>query len=82
MEAGVFLALNESTPPELIIQAAQAVEERGFHAIWVPEHVVLFDEYESKYPYTLHLTYRIQQDQRHLQNHYLHTMLLKFHIQN
>ena len=45
MEAGVFLALNESTPPELIIQAAQAIEERGFHAIWVPEHVVLFDEY-------------------------------------
>ena len=52
MEAGVFLALNESTPPELIIQAAQAVEERGFHAIWVPEHVVLFDEYDSKYPYS------------------------------
>ena len=52
MEAGVFLALNESTPPDLIVQAAQAVEERGFHAIWVPEHVVLFDEYESNYPYS------------------------------
>jgi len=52
MEAGVFLALNEATPPNLIVQAAQAIEERGFHAIWVPEHVVLFDEYESKYPYS------------------------------
>ncbi len=51
MEAGVFLALNESTPPELIAQTARAIEERGFQAIWVPEHVVLFEDYESKYPY-------------------------------
>jgi probable F420-dependent oxidoreductase len=27
------------------------LEERGFESAWVPEHVVLFDEYESKYPY-------------------------------
>lgn len=29
-----------------------AAEERGFHSIWVPEHVVLFDEYRSEYPYS------------------------------
>jgi probable F420-dependent oxidoreductase len=29
-----------------------AVEERGFESIWVAEHVVLFDEYASQYPYS------------------------------
>ncbi|MDE0942847.1 MAG: LLM class F420-dependent oxidoreductase [Alphaproteobacteria bacterium] len=52
MEAGVFLALNDTTPPEIITQTAAAIEERGFHAIWVPEHVVLFDDYEPNYPYS------------------------------
>ncbi len=26
-------------------------EERGFHSLWCAEHVVLFDDYGSKYPY-------------------------------
>ncbi|MBT3331975.1 MAG: LLM class F420-dependent oxidoreductase [Rhodospirillaceae bacterium] len=52
MEAGVFLALNDTTPPEIIAQTAEAIEERGFQAIWVPEHVVLFDDYEPNYPYS------------------------------
>ena len=51
MEAGVFLGLNDATPPELIVDVARAIEERGFHAIWVPEHVVLFEDYEPNYPY-------------------------------
>ena len=28
------------------------LEERGFESVWIPEHVVLFDDYESSYPYT------------------------------
>lgn len=52
MEAGVFLGLNDSTPPAFIAEAARAIEERGFHAIWVPEHVVLFEDYEANYPYS------------------------------
>ncbi|MBT5080843.1 MAG: LLM class F420-dependent oxidoreductase [Rhodospirillaceae bacterium] len=52
MEAGVFLALNDTTPPEIIAQTAEAIEERDFQAIWVPEHVVLFDDYEPNYPYS------------------------------
>jgi len=52
MEAGVFLAIGENTDPQVAAQAARAIEERGFHAIWVPEHVVLFDDYESTYPYS------------------------------
>ena len=50
MEAGVFLALNESTRPELIIQAAQAGEEHRFHANGVTGHVVQFDEYDATSP--------------------------------
>ena len=26
-------------------------EERGFHGIWLGEHVVLFDKYDAEYPY-------------------------------
>lgn len=38
--------------PEYIRQVARAAEDLGFHSLWVPEHVVLFDEYQSKYPYS------------------------------
>ena len=51
MEVGVFFMLSGATPPALIAEAARAIEERGFHTIWLPEHVVLFDRYESRYPY-------------------------------
>ncbi|NKB59756.1 MAG: TIGR03619 family F420-dependent LLM class oxidoreductase [Alphaproteobacteria bacterium] len=51
MEVGIVLPGSAKTPPDLIIEAAKAVEERGFHAIWAPEHVVFFPEYESRYPY-------------------------------
>ena len=30
---------------------AAGAEARGFHAIWLGEHVVLFDEYDAEYPY-------------------------------
>jgi len=30
---------------------AIGAEERGFHGIWLGEHVVLFDEYGAEYPY-------------------------------
>ena len=30
---------------------AIGAEERGFHGIWLGEHVVLFDEYDAEYPY-------------------------------
>ncbi len=29
-----------------------AVEERGFHSLWFPEHVILFDEIDSVSPFT------------------------------
>jgi probable F420-dependent oxidoreductase len=37
--------------PEMLAAVGRAAEERGIGAIWIGEHVVLFDEYRSRYPY-------------------------------
>ncbi len=37
---------------EFVQRVARRAEELGFHSIWAPEHVVLFEEYASRYPYT------------------------------
>ena len=39
------------TSPELLDLVATGAEERGIGTIWVGEHVVLFPEYQSHYPY-------------------------------
>lgn len=52
MKIGCQMAFNEYTSPAYIAEAAQHVEELGFYGFWVPEHVLFFPEYESKYPYT------------------------------
>jgi len=52
VKVGVFLPLGAANSDgEFIRAAGEAVEERGFESIWVAEHVVLFDDYESQYPY-------------------------------
>jgi probable F420-dependent oxidoreductase len=53
MKLGLFNPL--STPfadPEYIQELGQSAEECGFDSLWVAEHVVLFDEYSSRYPYS------------------------------
>jgi probable F420-dependent oxidoreductase len=53
MDVGVFVPLaNQNATSSLLRALGPAVEERGFESIWLPEHVVLFDEYESQYPYS------------------------------
>jgi probable F420-dependent oxidoreductase len=53
MKIGLFApALNPTATPEYLRTLGRGAEERGFHEIWVAEHVVLFDEYESEYPYS------------------------------
>ncbi|MGA2836273.1 MAG: LLM class F420-dependent oxidoreductase [Acidimicrobiales bacterium] len=37
--------------PELLATVGREAEERGFTTLWVGEHVVLFEEYASSYPY-------------------------------
>src|SRR5262245_8952294 len=53
MLIGTFVPFvsNYSSPP-FIAEAARTAEAAGFNSIWAPEHVVLFDEYASRYPYT------------------------------
>jgi probable F420-dependent oxidoreductase len=52
MDVGVFIPIGAlNATPEFLRTVGPAVEERGFESIWVAEHVVLFDDYESKYPY-------------------------------
>jgi len=42
---------NPFTTPELLAAVGSEAEARGIHAVWVGEHVVLFDRYASRYPY-------------------------------
>lgn len=53
MDVGVFVPLgNGNASAEILRAVGRETEERGFESIWVPEHVVLFDDYESPYPYS------------------------------
>ena len=64
LKLGCQMAFNEHTSPEYIAAAAAMVEKLGYDSFWVPEHVLFFPEYESKYPYAE--DGRIQGDPRSL----------------
>jgi probable F420-dependent oxidoreductase len=52
MHIGLFAPfVTGYVDPAFTLQAARAAEDLGFHSLWVPEHVLLFDEYKSRYPY-------------------------------
>lgn len=52
MHIGLFLgAFVPPTTPAFLAAAARGAEERGFHSLWVGEHVVLFDQHAKRYPY-------------------------------
>ena len=52
MKLGLFLgAFVPPNSPEFLAGAARAAEERGFHSVWLGEHVVLFDVHAKNYPY-------------------------------
>ncbi len=53
MKVGVFLPVGaDNADPELLQTAGREIEARGFESVWVAEHVVLFDDYDSNYPYS------------------------------
>ena len=52
MELGVTTAFSHHTPLDFIVGAAQRIEAHGFQTVWVPEHVLFFPEYDSRYPYS------------------------------
>ena len=52
MKVGVFVPIGTlNANAEFVRTLGTRVEERGFESVWVAEHIVLFDEYESQYPY-------------------------------
>jgi len=44
--------VGPAAEPEVIALMAQVAEQCGFHSLWAPEHVILVDQYASKYPYS------------------------------
>lgn len=53
MKVGLFAPLgNGNSTPALLRTLGREAEARGFESIWVAEHVVLFDQYDSVYPYS------------------------------
>jgi probable F420-dependent oxidoreductase len=52
MKIGATLAFSHLTPVRYIAAAAEFLDASGLHSIWVPEHVVFFADYASRYPYS------------------------------
>jgi probable F420-dependent oxidoreductase len=52
VKIGVFVPIGTlNANADFVRTLGTALEERGFESVWVAEHIVLFDEYESQYPY-------------------------------
>lgn len=52
MKIGVFLPLGHpGSDRAYVVAAGRLAESLGFDSLWVAEHVVLFDDYASRYPY-------------------------------
>ena len=53
MRIGLFtLGLGAAAQPDVIRAVAQTAERTGVATLWAAEHVVLFDRYDSAYPYS------------------------------
>jgi probable F420-dependent oxidoreductase len=52
MRIGLFAPVISPINDAAYLSAlARGAEARGFHALWLGEHVVLFDDYDAEYPY-------------------------------
>ncbi len=52
LRIGVFAPLlSPVAGPDYLRTLGRTAESLGFHSLWIPEHVVLFGEYASRYPY-------------------------------
>ncbi len=53
MKVGYFsVGVGPTTDPQWLRTAVTTAERLGFATVWAPEHVVLVEQYTSKYPYT------------------------------
>jgi probable F420-dependent oxidoreductase len=46
------VGIGKAARPGFIRAVAENADRLGFGTLWAPEHVVLFDDYASKYPYS------------------------------
>jgi probable F420-dependent oxidoreductase len=53
VKVGLFaMGIGTGARPLTVRRIAETAERVGFSTLWVGEHVVLFDQHESKYPYS------------------------------
>ena len=53
MKIGISgIGMGKGSRPRTLQLVAEHAERLGFATLWSPEHVVLFDQYSSKYPYS------------------------------
>src|SRR5260221_8969642 len=53
MKIGYFaVGIGATVEPGLLRSVATTAERLGFATLWAPEHVVLVQQYASKYPYS------------------------------
>jgi alkanesulfonate monooxygenase SsuD/methylene tetrahydromethanopterin reductase-like flavin-dependent oxidoreductase (luciferase family) len=53
VDIGVFAPFaSPMATPEFVHTVGTELDQKGFSTLWVAEHVVLFDEYDSEYPYS------------------------------
>jgi probable F420-dependent oxidoreductase len=53
VKIGAFVPIGSlNANPSFVRALGPALEERGFESVWVAEHVVMFDDYASAYPYS------------------------------
>jgi probable F420-dependent oxidoreductase len=53
MRVGFFaVGIGATVEPGVLRNVAMAAERLGFATLWAPEHVVLVEEYASRYPYS------------------------------
>jgi probable F420-dependent oxidoreductase len=52
MDFGLYLSQpSDAAGLEQLAAVVEAADERGFRTVWIGDHVVLFDELASRYPY-------------------------------
>ena len=53
MKVGVMAQFGgETSAPDYVARMARGLEERGFHSVWAPDHVLVPKVIESSYPYS------------------------------
>jgi probable F420-dependent oxidoreductase len=52
MKIGLLTGFGWGSPPDLIATTGQLAEQAGVHSLWAPEHVVFFENHDSRYPYS------------------------------